>query len=371
MVCRKCGKEMPDAPFCPWCGTKQKIPKQKPKVRGNGAGTAIKRGKTWTAVATVDIKEVDGKKKQIRATQGGFPTKKEALEYIPTLRGQEDGKKPEVKTLEYYWELYKKGKYLKVGANTQSAYRTAHKKMDNLFKKDIKKIDIEDLQNCIDEKAKTYDPAKDMQSVLSHCYKLAMAEQEVTVNLAKFLTLPNNNPKEVPPFNETEIDNLWEHYGKGDKDAGYALLMIYSGMMPGELLKAKKDMIDWDAQTIVGAGLKTEKRRNTPIVIADFMLPVLRDLCDYSQTDKLCYLSRDKYYAAFKEMLVRCGCRTELTPYSCRHTTATLSALNNVAQSVILEIMRQKKFTTTQRYIHIDVSKSLEAINNLKDQIPD
>ncbi|MEG2056266.1 MAG: hypothetical protein RR059_08070, partial [Clostridia bacterium] len=93
------------------------------------------------------------------------------------------------------------------------------------------------------------------------------------------------------------------------------------------------------------------------------------DLCDYSNTDKLCNLSREKFYAAFKEMLVRCKCREELAPYSCRHTTATLSALDNVAQSVLLEIMRQKKFSTTQRYIHIDVSKSLEAINKLKQEI--
>jgi integrase len=151
--------------------------------------------------------------------------------------------------------------------------------------------------------------------------------------------------------------------------AGYSLLMIYSGMMPGELFKAKKEMIRWDEQQIIGAGLKTKKRRSTPIVIADFMIPILRDLCDFTPSDKLCYTSRDKFYDEFKHMLFLCRCRPELVPYSCRHTTATLSALNNVAQSVLLEIMRQKKFTTTQRYIHIDVTKSLEAINLLKQEL--
>jgi integrase len=369
MLCRKCKQEISDTPFCPLCGTKQAKPSHKPKTRGNGTGTAFKRGSTWTAQVTVGKKIIDGKRRLIRPSKGGFATKKEALAYCEQLRAREDGTLPEMRTLDYYWELYQKGKFKKLSANTQSAYRTARKKMDDVFYRDITKLKIEALQDCIDKHASTYDPAKDMQSILSHCFQLAMAEQLVTVNLAKFITLPELDASEGIPFNQDEIDRLWAAYGNGYMTAGYSLLMIYSGMMPGELFKAKKEMIRWDEQQIIGAGLKTKKRRSTPIVIADFMIPILRDLCDFTPSDKLCYTSRDKFYDEFKHMLFLCRCRPELVPYSCRHTTATLSALNNVAQSVLLEIMRQKKFTTTQRYIHIDVTKSLEAINLLKQEL--
>jgi integrase len=324
MICRnnKCKAEIAETPFCPLCGTKQEAQAHKPKARGNGTGSVYKRGETWVAAVVVGKKKVDGKLRQIRKKKGGFKTKKEAVAYLSDLLNGTAAEAARAVTLDSLWESYKNGPFKKLGANTQSHYRTARNRMDEIFFTDIRLLKIDDLQRCVDKNAKTYEPAKDMVSVLSQCYKWAMAEQVVSVNLSKFITLPDNNPEEGVPFNETEINNLWEHYGKGDKVAGYALLMIYSGMMPGELIKAEKNMIDWDKQIIVGAGLKTKKRRSTPIVIADFMLPVLRDLCDYSTTEKLCYTSRDKFYAAFREMLPRCGCRPIVTTRTASRTRA-------------------------------------------------
>ena len=76
-------------------------------------------------------------------------------------------------------------------------------------------------------------------------------------------------------FSEEELKNIWEDYGKGNLISGYILLMIYSGMMPGELMQAEKKMTHWDTQEIIGCGLKTKKRKETPIVIADIVVPVL------------------------------------------------------------------------------------------------
>ena len=55
----------------------------------------------------------------------------------------------------------------------------------------------------------------------------------------------------------------------------------------------------------------------------------------------------------------------DLPPYSCRHTTATALALGNIAPSVIQEVMRHTKFSTTQRYIHPDMASAHFAINSL------
>ena len=57
MICRnlKCSREIPeDAVFCPWCGKRQQLPKQKTKSRGNGLGSVYKLpdGK-WCAAKTV------------------------------------------------------------------------------------------------------------------------------------------------------------------------------------------------------------------------------------------------------------------------------------------------------------------------------
>ena len=60
--------------------------------------------------------------------------------------------------------------------------------------------------------------------------------------------------------------------------------------------------------------------------------------------------------------MVRCKCRP-LTPYACRHTTASALTLQDIPPSVIQEVMRHTKFTTTQRYIHIGVAPMLDAVN--------
>jgi len=348
------------------------------RQRGNGTGTAYKRGRTWTArivIAWENTISKNGKKyaKPIYRTKGGFRTKTEALEYIPTLKGtQGQSIKPinlkNIK-LKAMWDGYQTtSMYKKLGKNTKSALMTAWNKLAQIHNHDIRTLSIKEMQDVIDTKAATFDPAKDMQAVLSHCYKWAMMQNPplATINYARMLTMPENEPKETVPFNQNETDKLWGGYGNGDMVAALALLMIYSGMMPGELMIAEKAMINWDKQIITGAGLKTAYRKKTPIIIADFIVPVLRDICNHSKENRICWLKRDDFYVAFYEMTNRYDCRPELTPYSCRHSTATALALLGVSESIMMKIMRQKKITTTRRYIHIDVDKSIEAVNKMK-----
>ena len=143
------------------------------------------------------------------------------------------------------------------------------------------------------------------------------------------------------------------------------MLMIYTAMMPGELLDARKDNIDWQGRQIVGAGKKTKERKETPIVLADFILPVVADLCEHTDGDKLIKINKDRFYETYYSVLERAGCR-RLTPYSCRHTAATTLALENIPPSIIQKIMRHAKFSTTEKYIHINIEPMREAINLLQ-----
>lgn len=215
----------------------------------------------------------------------------------------------------------------------------------------------------MDEKASTYYPAKDIKTLLSHLYTRAAAQEDVRSNLAEFIVLPELEEEEQKPFDEDDLRKFWKDYGDGNKMTGYILLMIYSGMMPGELHRCTKDMINWEEQQIVGCGLKTKKRKETPIMVADFIIPVLQDLCVYSYTDRLFVNFFENFYSDFHEALERCEIE-DRTPYACRHTTATALSLGNIAPAVIQEIMRHTKFSTTERYIHkkYDGAPMLEAL---------
>lgn len=359
LSCRKCAAQLPaGSAYCCFCGAAQTPRPKGVKRRGNGEGTAVKRGSTYTAIYTY---YAGGRR--ITRTKGGFARKKDALAYIPTLKG---AKAKGTVTLQKLYEPYSTSALLKLSASKQTAYRIAWGKLEAIAHRDITQLTIGDLQQAIDQNASTYYPARDMKTLLSHLYKRACAQGDAPSNLAAFIELPKLEESQPMPFTKEEVAALWQDYAKGHTFTGYILLMIYSGMMPGELIKAEKSMIDWERQVIVGAGLKTKKRKTTPIVLADAILPVLADLCRFSSTDKLLSMKRNDFYSAFDETLRRCGCR-DLTPYACRHTTGTDLALNaaNIPPSVIQEVMRHSRFTTTQRYIHPDTDDTLSAVNSL------
>ena len=231
--------------------------------RGNGQGSARKRGKTWTAIWTLGTVVEDGRLRQIRQTKGGFRTKTEALAYAanpPQIAAQAS-----TPSLMDYWTVWSATSLSKMSKSKQTAYKIAKRKVERIMLLPVDKLSINLLQETVDAKAPTYYPAKDIKTLLTHLYKRAVAEGWVSTNLAEFIVLPALEEEELQPFTEPELRQFWAAYGAGDSFVGFILLMIYTGMMPGELFGLKKDMIDWDACEIRGCGLKTKKRKETPI----------------------------------------------------------------------------------------------------------
>lgn len=358
MTCRKCAASLPpDALYCHLCGTKQTAEKCR-RSRANGAGTVYKRGNTYTAQLRVKYR---GKYKSY--TKGGFLRITDAQKYIPQLTAQEDNG---ARTLDHYWQLYRDNKMTKLSGSKSTAYTIAYNRLDDIAYLPIGEIGIKQLQDLINRKAPTYYPARDVKQLLSHLYKLALGDGKVKINLSTLVELPEKNEKESVPFTDDELAALWETYGAGDTFVGYILLMIHSGMMPGELMGCYKDGIDFDKQHIMGYGIKTKMRRETPIMLADFMLPVVRALVAYSTGPKLLTMNKDNFYAAYYEALERAGCR-RLPPYSCRHTTGTkLDVDSNTPPSVIAKVLRQKSLAMQERYKHPDTEDALKAVNTLK-----
>lgn len=358
---KKCGVELPDdAVFCLKCGRKQ-IREKHAKVRSNGEGTVYKRGDTWSAQITLGYKkDKDGKRRRIYKTKGGFATKKDALEAIPQMR-RSPGKK--TVTLSTLYEGWSSSAMLKLGKSKQCSYKIASKRIEDIAYIDISALTIADLQDCVNEHTESYYTGKDVKQLLSHLYDRAVAQGNVNVNLARYIELPELEERETIPFSKDEQAKLWKDFTEGNNFAGYLLLMIHTGMMPGELLKAKKSMIEWDNKVIVGCGLKTKKRKETPIALPDSIVPVLAQLCDQEQERLFPYHS-DLFYDLFNTYIQFMKFNPELRPYSCRHSAATSMDEAGISPTVIQELMRHTRFSTTEKYIHKDMSAVLEEINS-------
>ena len=364
MTCPRCHREIPgDAVLCCYCG--RVIVKRKPATRrGNGQGYVYKRGDTWSARVTVGfVSRGDGRTPlQKYRTKGGFATKAEALAAIPTLKETRPDHAP---TLSEYWLIYSKGELLKLSPSKGLAYRIAWKKLEPLAYKPVDAITVGDLRRTVSTACPTYYPARDCKNLLSHLYRLAGADGWVPMDRPSYILLPPLKERERTPFTSEEQAALWKLWEAGDARAALPLIMIYTGMMPGELMDLQPGMIDLDAQKILGAGKKTRVRRESPIYIPASIVPVLSACMESGQ---IAPGNEKAFYKTYYEALEAAGCR-RLEPYCCRHTTATALAIDKtIAPQTIQRIMRWSSTRMLDRYAHPDDSAIFAALDGGKAQ---
>lgn len=361
MGCIKCGGQLPEgALYCPACGKKQTATTMPGRKRANGEGSVYRYRNGWRAQIVLGYRLIAGKSRAIYKTKSGFRTKREALEYLATMRAEKQVRK--APSLQALWEQYQEGRYTKLSDSRKEKYQIAWPKLGDLHFCAIDMLTTADLQTVINKKGHTYYPARDMRDLLSLLFQLAIANQYVTVNLADYIALPDKDEKPQEAFTPDEITSLWQDYADGNWWTGYVLLMIYTGMMPGELQRMQKDCVDLTANAIYKSGIKTRTRREKPIIVPDEIVPVLEDVMGRTSGDKVIRIQKDNFYKQYYATLERAGVR-HLVPYTCRHTAATVLADAAVPPSVIQSIMRHASYLTTQKYIHESVDREISAAN--------
>ena len=376
MNCIKCHKQTPDdAIFCPYCGKKLTPSPRKPKRSPNGTGSAYKRGSGWVAQAVIGYRELPDdfmdpanarQRIPIKRTKAGFASKAEALAYVPILKAGGTLRPETAPALIYYWKSYEKNEYTKLSASKQTAYSIAWNKLKDLHEVQIDQLTVADLRDTVAKVCTTYYTAKDCRTVLTNLFRLASADGFANKDLPGFIQLPSLTEKEREPFSDTEQANLWKLYEKGDLRAAVPLLMIYTGMMPGECFDLKVSMIDLENRQIVGAGKKTAVRKKTPITIAATIIPLLEDLIAHARpSGRLFCSSEDQWRADYYAALEAAGCR-RLQPYSCRHTTASALAIDkNIAPQTIKKVMRWSTSKMLDRYAHPDTTDLQAAVDSI------
>ena len=373
MLCRKCNREAPNgAVYCPFCGLplnpKRNTPK--PRTRPNGTGTAFKRGKTWTSRVVVGWKPREGMKATpIYRAKGGFKTKREALEYCLTLLNAQD-KKPAPKLYEY-WNAYHTGEFEKLSKSKQTAYTGAWNKLPALHYRPIDLITVAEIREAVANAASTYYTARDCKTVLTRLFELAGADGYCNKDLPSYIVLPKLEEKERKVFTDEEQRSLWQLYESGDNRAAIPLLMICTGMMPGEMQRLKVEHIDLANQKIIGVGMKTKVRKESPVFLPNDILPIVEDLIANAQPSGYIFArNEDKWYADYYAALQAANCR-RLEPYCCRHTTATrLAITENIAPQTIKRMMRWSTTKMLDRYAHPDETAIMEAANTITRVLP-
>ena len=390
MKCLSCGRTIPNGScFCNRCGAAQgqgtAIPETtslqtKKTRRANGEGTVYRRGKKWGCkvriVVDADPLSEDwheGMKPKIRSkTRDGFETKAEAKAAIPKLRdelllaAQGTPKDTRNLTVAYYWDSYEKNTLQKLSKSKQKDYRAIYKRLEPFWNWRISDLTVNDLRSIAEKTCKSFDLTKNLKTVLHHLFELAAADGVANRALPSFIVIPPKNAKERQPFTQEEAALVFESWEHGNLFAGYVILMMCTGMMPGELAICKKSMIDLENKLIIGAGIKTKQRREQAIVMPDFVIPILQKLMAETPGDNLLpRMAPSTFNKMFHSFIAQIGCRPNLTPYSCRHTTATILALDpSLPLSAVSRVMRHSN-KMTEHYVHVGNADALQTVSRI------
>ena len=390
-TCKKCGKAVESGwVACPFCGKALVEKPRQRRRRANGEGTIIQRGKTFSARITIGWKPTSSGYTPIFAEKGGFKTQREAKEYIPTLREQatQESKEPVVRHgIDYtritFKDLYDKlidREAKRITKNTLNCYKAAYKYYADIYHLPFCELNTEDWQLCIDDCPHGLRTKENMKALGTKLYKLA-AELRVfglstSTDFATFVWLDREEQESRKPFTMDEVTKLKTASTRGVPYANYILAMCYTGFRPSEFLALERDAYDPVRHTLRG-GAKTDagKNRIVPVhpLIQAFVSERYLSGCKFLFGDPsgaqltLNRFRSNMFYPALEAAGIQ-KCpeegskdRPERTPYSCRHTFATM--MKDVAGSAKdkAALMGHTSYEMTLHYQHEDY-ESLKSI---------
>ena len=316
--------------------------KGKPKSRGNGQGTAIlaKNKKSWISIVTI------GKKNGIpvRKKKSGFPTKKAALAYCPTLLAEGHLDTTAKYTLDEVYKMWEPYYEPRVDESTMVCYKSAYKHFKALHPIYIKSITPENLQECMDECKAGKRTHQNMKCIAGLLWAYAVDHKLIDRDITRNLFIGHGESQQREPLTDEEVQIFKDNIGK-IRYSEYIYCLCYLGFRPGELLELRKDSLheetidDKKIYYFVG-GKKTQAGRNRKVVIPAQILDIVLGRLWIPGTDLLFpqyEFSRKKPYefvkfkkmsdeylrdSVFKKMALKFGIDEKKVPYCARHTYA-------------------------------------------------
>lgn len=253
--------------------------------------------------------------------------------------------------------------------NTVRNYDTTFKHLQPIHHVPIDIITLKDIQPIFDQQMRdhaSYAKMNRMRIVLNHCYKHALKYDMASTNYAQFVDFYESR-EEVEtrqPFDDDTIRQLWSL--RDDPDAQAVLVMIYTGMRPGEFTTIKKDNVYLEERYMIG-GIKTAAGKDRIIPIHEGIVPFVAQMMQRSGNAWLFGSGRYQGYLRNSFTAIKEKIGFSYTPHSCRHTFATLAKLAGMNEYARKKIMGHScNDLTDDVYTHAPVDFLIKEVNKIK-----
>lgn len=343
----------------------------KGRSRPNGAGTAYKRGTTWTARVVAGWKLADdGHAIPIYKTKGGFSKKRDALAYCETLKtAPRTAHRLTMQEIYLAWLPTHEGR---VGRSTMDCYRAAWKHFAPIHHLPFADIDLDDLQECVDDCPCGKRTKENMKALAGLLMRFAVPRHQTDMNYAEYIHTGSDPKSTRPPFTKNQIRAIYEQVGI-TPHAEDVLCLIYTGFRPAEMFALTK--ADYRDGVLYG-GSKTEAGKNRAVPVAEIIRPIIE--AKLSNKWDLIFPKDDgtpmsvKYFrdTYFYNVLCAAGIQhiptqnepAHYVPYSCRHTFANLLKDAYGSDKDKAELIGHEDYKTTKRMYQSAELENLKAI---------
>lgn len=373
MKCIKCRQDIPEGSiYCNMCGKKQ-VTQKKAKSRsrkGQGSVTFRKDRNKYLARISNNGKTIN---------VGHFTTEQEAWAAInkAIFDSATDNYNWTVKDC---YNLWSENHYPTITKSGAGSYQNAWRYFTPIQNMKMRDVKTSHLQRCVDLGAERFSRpiCEKIKSLASQLCKFAMQEDLIDKNYAQFLKLPPMQEPDTQPFSDDEINILFEN--DNNDTVKIILILIFTGFRPTEFFSLEMKNIDIDRCFIRG-GAKTEAGRNRIVPISPKIQGYVKYFYAKAKLKGQKYLIvnsrgnkfdinnfRNRYfYKTLEELgILEDENDRHLTPYSTRHTFATLCDRADIDDNLLIKMMGHTTKKTTDRfYIHKteeDMKKAIDAI---------
>lgn len=357
----------------------------------NGEGSVYKlsgkRRKPWRAIKTIGWTTDDDSQKprQQRVTIGYFENRTEALRALLSYN-----KNPyDIDNNITFSEVYKQWsdrKFKNISKSNINGYNASYKLCEAIYNLKFSEIKLSHLQYLVDNSGKNYPTLKKLKILFNQLFDYAVSNEIISKDkhIVEYLHIGESvKSNKHYRFTNDEINKMWL-WSNNNEYIQLILMLIYSGVRPGELFNVKRENVNLkDRYFYIDKGKNMNAARKVPI--HDKTFPFFQHwynkgteyLITKHNGTKFNFNTNHAQYtdSYWKPLLLDMGILTyinsvgemmEHTPDDTRHTFTTMWKEKHLDEAYRRKIQGHSgKGIGEMVYTHLDLEKLREELNKL------
>ena len=241
-----------------------------PNGFGNVSKLSGKRRNPWRARKTIGwtIDEKTKKAKQLYVTVGYYPTRQQALQALSEYNTNPYDLNANRITFAEIYDKWSEKKFTEISQSNINGYKASYKMCEAIYNMKFADIKLTHLQGVVDSSSKNYPALKKLKILFNQLFDYAVMNEIITKDrhIVEYLNIGKEEKSTKHyRFTDTEIEALWK-WANGNEYVQVILMLIYSGVRPGELFNTKRASVDLESRYFtIEKGKNVNASRKVPI----------------------------------------------------------------------------------------------------------